>query len=261
MQLRLLSDLHIDACPLPSLPSAGEDLVVLAGDISDGPAGIEWAARAFPQVPIVYVLGNHECYGHSPGQALERAREAAEREGRGRIHLLENEARVIGGIRFIGASLWTDFSLFGIDPESLARAKAACRRSLSDYRCIHAEPGPEPRPFLPDDTVLLHRRSRQYLALALSSGDPARTVVVTHHAPHRGSLAPAHAEDLVSAGFVTDLKILMGRAALWVHGHTHDSFDYPAGGTRVVCNPRGYCRADGRVCENPGFDPGLRVAV
>ena len=30
------------------------------------------------------------------------------------------------------------------------------------------------------------------------------------------------------------------RAALWIHGHMHDSFDYEINGTRVVCNPRGY---------------------
>jgi len=27
---------------------------------------------------------------------------------------------------------------------------------------------------------------------------------------------------------------------LWVHGHTHDPYDYVIGETRVVCNPRGY---------------------
>ena len=52
---------------------------------------------------------------------------------------------------------------------------------------------------------------------------------------------------------------------LWVHGHTHDSFDYlvdrPGGGTcRVVCNPRGYVRWDGTL-ENRGFDPGFEVTL
>lgn len=32
------------------------------------------------------------------------------------------------------------------------------------------------------------------------------------------------------------------RAALWIHGHTHDGFDYHVNGTRVVCNPRGCAR-------------------
>jgi hypothetical protein len=49
------------------------------------------------------------------------------------------------------------------------------------------------------------------------------------------------------------------RVRLWVHGHTHDSFDYTIKGTRVVCNPRGYAR-DG-VNENPHFEPGFTVQV
>jgi hypothetical protein len=27
---------------------------------------------------------------------------------------------------------------------------------------------------------------------------------------------------------------------LWIHGHTHDSFDYMVGETRVICHPKGY---------------------
>ena len=43
--------------------------------------------------------------------------------------------------------------------------------------------------------------------------------------------------------------------ALWVHGHTHTSFDYRIAGTRVVCNPKGY------GTENTAFDPGLVVEI
>mgnify|MGYP001222896775 CR=1 FL=1 len=58
-----------------------------------------------------------------------------------------------------------------------------------------------------------------------------------------------------------DAEWLIGsdRAQLWIHGHTHDSFDYPVNGTRVLCNPRGYAK-DG-VSENPFFDPDLVVEV
>ena len=47
----------------------------------------------------------------------------------------------------------------------------------------------------------------------------------------------------------------MGKhVALWVHGHTHDSFDYKVNGhTRVVCNPRGYPQVLGGW-ENEQFD-------
>ncbi len=43
--------------------------------------------------------------------------------------------------------------------------------------------------------------------------------------------------------------------ALWVHGHTHTSFDYRIGASRIVCNPHGY--GD----ENEAFDPGLVLDV
>lgn len=57
-----------------------------------------------------------------------------------------------------------------------------------------------------------------------------------------------------------DVVVLDGeRVQLWIHGHTHDSFDYRLNGTRVLCNPRGYAR-DG-VNENALFDPQLVVEV
>jgi hypothetical protein len=48
---------------------------------------------------------------------------------------------------------------------------------------------------------------------------------------------------------------LMGKATLWIHGHTHDSFNYSVAGTRVLANPKGY------VNENKAFDPSLVVTV
>ena len=70
-----------------------------------------------------------------------------------------------------------------------------------------------------------------------------------HFAPHPRSIAPAYAGHPANPGFVLDLSALMGRAALWIHGHTHTAFDYEVSGTRVVCNPRGYTE------ESTGFDP------
>jgi Icc-related predicted phosphoesterase len=51
----------------------------------------------------------------------------------------------------------------------------------------------------------------------------------------------------------------MGRSKLWIHGHVHESGDYMEGGTRVVCNPRGYAR-HGRN-ENEGFNPSFIIEV
>jgi hypothetical protein len=86
-------------------------------------------------------------------------------------------------------------------------------------------------------------------------------VVVTHHAPSRQSIHPRFAGSPLNACFVSDAERLMGveRVVLWIHGHTHDSFDYTVGGTRVLCNPRGY--AKNGVNENAAFEAGLVVQV
>jgi hypothetical protein len=75
------------------------------------------------------------------------------------------------------------------------------------------------------------------------------------------SIHPRFEGSPVNACFVSHADHLLGggRAALWIHGHTHDSFDYTVHGTRVVCNPRGYA-LDG-ANENARFDPDFTVDV
>ena len=53
----------------------------------------------------------------------------------------------------------------------------------------------------------------------------------------------------------------MGKACLWIHGHTHTSFDYRVGGCRVICNPRGYMARGRTGPENPHFDPQRVVQI
>lgn len=257
MRIRVLSDLHIDfgGGPLPA--SCGEDVVVLAGDICEGVAGIEWAVEAFPATRIVFVPGNHEYYEARMDACLAELRDVAARLAPNRLHVLDRQAVVIDGVRFIGATLWTDYRLFG-DPQVAMRYS---QPRLLDYARILVQAGEGERLLTPEDTVQLHAPARQYLALALASGDPRATVVVTHHGPHPKSIAPQFADDLTSAGFISDLGALMGRAAVWIHGHTHVSFDYAVNGTRIVCNPRGYCARDGTRCENPAFDWELTVEI
>jgi hypothetical protein len=48
--------------------------------------------------------------------------------------------------------------------------------------------------------------------------------------------------------------------ALWVHGHTHDSFEYRIAKTRVICNPNGPGRVN-VMPENLAFDPRLLIDI
>jgi hypothetical protein len=67
--------------------------------------------------------------------------------------------------------------------------------------------------------------------------------VVTHFLPHAGSVAPQYEGSPLNRFFLAaDAQPLVEErgARLWIHGHTHVSFDYQVGKTRVVCNARGY---------------------
>ena len=78
-----------------------------------------------------------------------------------------------------------------------------------------------------------HLASRAWLTTELMKGDPARTVVVTHHYPHRHSTAAKFASDVLTPAFGSKLPLeLLLRASLWIHGHTHSSCAYRLGDSR-----------------------------
>jgi predicted phosphodiesterase len=229
VRLRILSDLHLEIWPLEP-PAADADIVILAGDIANGIQGIEWAQRRF-DLPVLYVPGNHESYDGDFDATLDALRTAARGSN---VELLECDERVIGRVRFLGCALWTDYSLA---PEAARAAVIEDARRLNpDYRVIRRGS----RIFSPEDATALHREHRAWLERKLAEPFAGTTVVATHFAPHPGSIAPAYAGHPANPGFVVDLEPIMGRAALWIHGHTHTAFDYVVEGTRVVCNPRGY---------------------
>lgn len=260
MRLHVLSDLHIEVSDFDP-PETDADVVVLAGDIHNGTQGLEWAAAQFPGRPVLYVPGNHEYYDGELRSGMEALAVRARELG---IGLLDNDATTIGGVRFLGATLWTDFCVDGAARRN--EVMELSRPFIVDFRAIRDREGL----FTPETSVELHEASRRWLAERLAEPFPGTTVVITHHAPHPLSIHSRFAAHPVNGGFVSNLEDMMGVATLWIHGHTHNSFDYSVNGTRVVCNPRGYvfvkkAPKDGAVlavkAENAEFDPGLTIAV
>jgi len=253
VKLHILSDLHL-SCGALEVPRNDADVVVLAGDVARPREAIAWASGLGK--PVVFVAGNHEFYGGSIAATPGELRRAALGTG---VRVLDCEEAVIGGVRFLGATLWTDFLLFG---EGAMRDEAieGALLHMRDFTRIRLTEA-APAPFMPADSADLFRAHAAWLERKLSEPHDGPTVVVTHHAPSPGSIHPRFAGSPLNACFVSDAERLLGasRVSLWVHGHTHDSHDYVRKGTRVVCNPRGYSR-DG-VNENPRFDPGFQVAI
>lgn len=253
MKLNVLSDLHLGFSGFDR-PQNDADLVVLAGDIARPREAVAWAL-GFDK-PVLYVLGNHEFYGGSiDGVAGEFQRLCAGT----RIQVLDNSAVIIDGVRFLGTTLWTDFELFG-DEEMKMALMAEAQRMMRDFSRIRLREA-EQALFTPRDSIELFRRHSTWLDEMLARPHEGPTVVITHHAPSRRSIHPRFSDSLLNACFVSDAEHLLGanRVRLWIHGHTHDSFNYLVRGTRVVCNPRGYAK-DG-VNENPLFDPNLMIDV
>ncbi len=254
MKLQVLSDLHLEFGSFePKQTDA--DVVVLAGDVATGAKGLRWARRAFPHSLSLCIAGNHEYYGSNYQHVLRQCQEAA---GEGTL-FLENASAVIGGVRFVGCTLWSDFRLYG-DGDRQRVAMDMAREQISDFRQISfRDSDGTKRRFTPMDAAFLHQQSRTYLGEALAAPFDGPTIVVSHFLPGRASIAEEFIGDPLNPYFCSDLTELMEEhePAVWVHGHTHSSCDYRVGKTRVVCNPRGYAPSE----LNPHFDPVLTVDI
>lgn len=251
MKIRVMSDLHLEFQRW-NPPKADADVIVLAGDIDVDTFGIEWARRSFPSSPIVYVPGNHEFYGGHLQDLMEALCAEGRRFG---VDVLDAREVLIDGVRFLGATLWTDFALEGSDASSIERAMIAADYGMNDFRYIRYG---ERRMFRPADARAIHLEQVQWLRAKLAEEFAGSTVVVTHYLPHRQSIHPKYEASDLNPSFASDLSDLMGpTVSLWIHGHTHESFDYVVNGTRVVCNPRGYVPME----VNPAFNPALVVDV
>ncbi|MGC5779954.1 metallophosphoesterase [Methylobacterium sp. NFXW15] len=260
LRLWAFSDLHQEHAenawdPAAPAPAGGFDVAVIAGDVHMPlTRALDWLGERMPCVPVVYVPGNHDFWWdrsedrYTIYDQMERGRERATALG---IHLLLDDAVVIGGTRFLGGTLWTNFRLgsFGL---THALRTAQGRNGMLDYRRIRTGPRSRNR-IEPGEVLAMHRATQAFIEGELTRPHDGPTVVVTHHAPHPSSLPGLHA-DLAwcYASDMTDLILDCG-PDIWIHGHVHRAADYRVGRTRIVCNPRGH--AD----EVTGFLPGLVV--
>jgi predicted phosphodiesterase len=252
VKLNILSDLHLGLGALAP-PDNDADVVILAGDIARPAAAVAWATSL--RKPVLYVPGNHEFYGGSLDGTIGALRQLCEGTN---VRLLDDDEVVLDGVRFLGSTLWTDFLIFGHERREMAMQEG--RRLLWDFSRIRVAEGANAL-FTPSDAAGRFAMHRRFLETRLATPFAGDTVVITHHAPSPRSIHPRFEDSLLNACFISNAEALLdgARACLWVHGHTHDSFDYTVNGTRVVCNPRGY--AKNGVNENPRFDPDFIVEV
>lgn len=249
MKLHILSDLHLEFEDLPDRNEVACDVVVVAGDLDVGRNGVDWLHWRFREKPVIYVLGNHEFYRNALPELTDDLRRSTAGTN---IYFLENSALEIDGWTFLGCTLWTNF-LVGPDPEEHMRN---AEKMMNDFcRIRNSVTG---RTLRARDTVRIHKESVDWLQHELGLHDPAKTVVVTHHAPSRKSENPIYIGGPLAPAFSSNLDALIESSgiSLWVHGHTHFNVAYRLGSTRVLTNQRGY---PPRFCT--GWNPSLVVEL
>lgn len=252
MKIQLLSDLHLEFDKKKKfVPQyANEDVLILAGDIQVGLEADVWFSDLLEKRDVLYTMGNHEYYGEDFGKLNEylpefekRVNELAEKKGyTHKLYCMQNKTLELGGVRFIGATMWTDFKRN--NPLIMNMAL----RGMTDYHIIRNGG----RKLIPQDIYDDNQTTLNYLSTELFKPVKMKTVVFTHHLPSYGSVDQQY-RTLADADFnylyFSDLDSLAELADFWLHGHTHCSFDYMIGKCRVVCNPRGY-NAPGHLNTN-----------
>jgi predicted phosphodiesterase len=199
---------------------------------------------------IICVAGNHEYYNNN---ALGDEKQLfAEKKFPNNVHYLFNESLIVEMVRFIGGTLWTSF--YGKQPDAMKQAQAR----INDFRLIRNKDGSI---FTPEATTNYHEISKSYIfdQINEAKAKKEKTVVISHHCISPQSVHHKYQGDILNAAFYSDLtqEISQNGPDLWIHGHTHCSFDYNIASTRIICNPFGYLGHE----ENPDFKFWLTVEI
>lgn len=249
MKIQLLSDLHNEFLRngkerpqhhwSGSIPETDADVIVLAGDIDVGNRGAQWAVSESERLakPILYVLGNHEFYRYeyySIKENIDRICDGTD------VSFLDTGVFVQDGVRIIGTTLWTDYEVYDCVPRDLSMLYI--NDSLTDHRVIEINVDDVITPFTPRHALDMHRRELNWLKAQLSQRFDGKTVVVTHHGPHRVCQHPGFALSEMSGAFHSDLSEIIesNDIAAWAFGHTHANVDQVIEDTRIVSNQAGY---------------------
>lgn len=265
MKIALCSDLHLEFGTI-TLVNQGAEVLILSGDIiiendlserdvynfnsadrsQKFHTFFQEACAQFPHV--IYVSGNHEHYHGDFAKTIKNLRKKLGYLKN--LHILEKEMITIGDVKFIGGTLWTDMNKE--DQLTLYHMKSM----MNDFRLVDnsnrevsfkdAEGKFHTRParYCAEDAVEDHKKMVEFIRLMIEGHFDKKFVVVGHHAPSKLSTKPRYKDEVIMNGAyssdLSDFIIDHPQIKVWTHGHTHETFDYMIGSTRILCNPRGY---------------------
>lgn len=261
MRFSVASDIHLEFGKIDIRNTGKADVLILAGDImvaKDLGNGYNYAQKFFEQVSqefdkVIYVMGNHEHYRFDFAKTESRIREFLSQFPN--VNFLEKSHIEIGDTMFVGATMWTNFN------KNDEISKLVADKGMNDFRIIENsnrminyrqvhinESGEEctkfatrPGIFRAQDAYEDNCKAMEYFTETLKTHN--KVVVVTHHSPSMLSVHKKYRDSNLNYAYSSANELFVmnhPQIKCWIHGHTHESFDYMLGDTRIICNPRGY---------------------
>jgi predicted phosphodiesterase len=247
MKIQVLSDIHVEMKPFTLKVNPEADVLVLAGDI----VVLENQGKKLyhlenliknVEIPIVYIIGNHENYGFgriSDNNKLIKLLESKYPN----FHFLNDETWVYKDVEFIGSTLWSNFDLAEDKMFFVERVEYA----INDFNLILSE---NTGRITPREMIGMNLKAREFINKAVRKKNGFKKVVVTHFVPTPLGIAEQYKGNALNPYFVCNCEDLMPGVHTWIFGHTHSSFDFMINkvhssghvlvNTHMVCNPRGY---------------------
>jgi predicted phosphodiesterase len=242
MRLQILSDIHAEfqndlgeKFITQYLRPRNVDVLIIAGDIGVGDSlmySLHLISKTYKDSRVLYVPGNHDFYHSSFRFVMDK------------LHLLENSLPnlsilsnkmvTINGINFVGTTLWFKKN----------KKYKEYANMLSDF------------PLIANFEYVVFEENQEAIDF-LNWHVNKDSIVITHYMPTYESVPARYKDDPFNMFFVCNMESLIHerKPKMWVHGHTHDSFNYMLGDTHIVCNPLGYLGKE----INAGFIPNMII--
>lgn len=237
MKCIVLADLHLDLhldrkidpfARVPAEEFEGITHCIIAGDLSNKGHKqwnrcLPWLANKFPEALLYVMPGNHDYYDGRIDDE-ERLAEVADSHS---VSFLQKSELTFGHHRFLCATLWTDFEVYGDRAANMETAS----RVMRDYHYIRVARN-QYRRLTPLQTAAIHLDHQAWLVSRLTEPFDGETTIITHHAPHRNALS---AEPSYGPCYASNLEamILNFQPKRWLFGHTHHPLEIKVGDTEV----------------------------
>jgi len=224
MAFQLVSDLHLETMrdygkTLLDEIIPSDDILIVAGDLCNAmDFNFVLTQLCGKYREVIFILGNHEHYFNSFKDVDWYISKLKIKN----LHILRNDIIELDGVKIAGTTMW-----FKDDPMNVCY-----QRKINDFAYI--------REFV-NQVYIENKRAVKFIR-SLKNID----MVVTHYVPSRKAIAPIYKGFELNRFFICDMEedILKIKPKYWLFGHTHFSYDFKIGETRLLSNPRGYELSD-----------------